>query len=149
MTAASKSLTGELGAARLAVLDALRRLPDDAWQAERWVARGVVAHLAAWDEISTLFLDAAADGAPTPHAVTDFDAFNAGAVEEAASLSAVQAVLRFHAARAALVAAVSRVDADMRLKFPWGEQGTVREMVLGLVFHEREHADELGSGSES
>ncbi|MFN8474453.1 MAG: DinB family protein [Anaerolineae bacterium] len=149
MTVDGKSLTGELGASRLAVLDALRRLPEDAWAPGQWVARGVVAHLAAWDEISTVFLNAAAAGAPTPPLVPDDDAFNAQAVAEAESLSAVQVVLRFHAARAALVAAVSGLDADMSVAVPWGGHGTVREVVLGLVSHERYHVGELATGGES
>lgn len=149
MTAERKSVTGELGASRLAVLDALRRLPDDAWTPGRWVARGVVAHLTAWDEIGAAALSAAADGGSAPDLVTDFDAFNAQAVADAEALSAVQVVLRFHAARAALVAAVSRLDENVSVAIPWDGQGTVRDLALGLVFHEREHLDELAAGRES
>ncbi len=137
------SLSGELGASRLAVLEELRRLPDDAWAPGQWVARGVVAHLAAWDEIGTAYLNAAAAGKMAPPPVTNFDEFNEGAVGETNPLSAVQVVLRFHAARASLVATVSRVDEEMRLAFPWGGEGTAREMVLDLISHERYHAGEL------
>ena len=141
------SLSGELGASRLAVLDELRRLPDDAWAPGQWVARGVVAHLAAWDEIGAAYLNAAAGGGTAPPPVTNFDAFNEGAVAETNPLSAVQVALRFHAARASLVATVSHVDEDMRLAFPWGGEGTARELVLDLISHEGYHAGELAKAN--
>ncbi len=147
--AESVSLTGELGASRLAVLEELRRLPDDAWAPGQWVARGVVAHLAAWDEISTAYLEAASSAESAPPPVSDYDAFNEGAVAEATPLSAVQVVLRFHAARAALVAVVSRSDAEMHVAFPWGGEGTVRELVLDLISHERYHAGELAKSADA
>ena len=138
-------LTGELGASRLALLDVLKRVPDDAWAPQAWGVREVVAHIAAWDEVSVQAVEAAGNGATAPEVVRDEDAFNAAAVAEFAALSAVQVVVRLHAARARLVATVSRAGDLTEVQFPWGPKGALSKMILGLVGHEREHTAELAA----
>src|SRR5215212_6175696 len=101
------TLTGELGKSRLALLEVLMTVPDAAWDAQDWGVREVLAHIAAWDDISAATVKALSDGQPTPPIVVDEDAFNHNAAASFATLSAPQVVVHLHAARARLVAAVS------------------------------------------
>lgn len=137
------TLTGQLGQSRLALLEVLARMPDDAWAPQAWGLRKVLAHIAAWDDISARLVIALVDGQPLPPLALDEDGFNRAAAQDYISLSAPQVVIRLHMARARLVAAVSRAADLGEFPLPWGGHGDLARLVRGLVEHEREHAAEL------
>lgn len=142
------SLTGQLGQSRLALLEVLMRVPDDAWDTQDWAVREVLAHIAAWDDIAAATVKALSDGQPTPPMVVDEDAFNANAARTFTNLSAPQVVIHVHAARARLVAAVSGAGDLGEFPLPWGGSGGLARLVTGLVKHEREHAAKLATRSQ-
>ncbi len=137
------ALTGMLGQSRLALLETLAHVSDAAWTASEWGVRGVVAHIAAWDEAAVATLHALAEGQTPPPPVVDEDAFNQRAVAAMADLSPVQVVIGLHAARARLVAAVSRAGDLGEFQFSWDARGTLAELVRGLVNHEQAHRAEI------
>ena len=139
----SGMLAGQLGQSRLDLLEVLVRVPDDAWGAGEWGVREVLGHLAAWDTVSAATVNAVREGQPTPPVVMDDDAFNRAATEEFAPLSPQQVMVRFHMARAQLVAAASRAGDLGEFQFPWNAVGTLERLVRGVVSHESEHVAEL------
>ena len=136
-------LAGQLGQSRLDLLEVLVRVPDDAWGAGEWGVREVLGHLAAWDTVAAATVNAVREGQPTPPVVMDDDAFNRAATEEVAALSPQQVMVRFHMARAQVVAAVSRAGDLGEFQFPWNAVGSLERMVRGMVSHESEHVAEL------
>jgi hypothetical protein len=137
------ALAGDLGRSRLALLEVLARVPDDAWQPGAWGVRGNVAHVAAWDEAVARAIAAATDGNPLPTPIRDTEAFNTVAVAEFNQLSPVQVLVRLHMARARLVAAVSRAGAVGEFQYAGGARGMLAPLIAEVCDHERDHALEI------
>lgn len=137
------ALAGLLGRSRLRLLDALALVPDAGWEPREWGVREMVAHIAAWDDISARAIAGLADGGDLVPVVVSHDVFNHQAAVEARDLSPVQVVLRLHAARARLVSQVSRATDLGEFEFPWGACGTLDQMISGLADHEGYHTREI------
>lgn len=137
------TLAGELGRSRLKLLDVLALAPDEAWQPQAWGVREMVAHIAAWDDVSARAVTGLIDGGELVPVVRDNDAFNRQAVEDARDLSPLQVVLRLHAARARLVSQVARAGDLGEFQFPWRERGRLADMVRGLARHEGYHSHQI------
>jgi len=137
------TLVGNLGRSRLALLEILAQVSDDAWAPSEWGVRGNVAHIAAWDDAVARAITAAVDGQAPPTPIRDDDAFNAAAVAEYNQLSPVQVMVRLHMARARIVGAVSRGGDLGEFQYAGGSWGTLSDLIDEVCEHEQEHGQEI------
>jgi uncharacterized damage-inducible protein DinB len=108
-----------------------------------WTIKDVLGHVASWEEICLEPLRRYADGEPfEAQVVKDYVIFN----EELAARkqdTPLDVVLdEWDAIRQELVAAASKLPAEQweqRVLVPWGDEGTVTEMLDELYHHELEH----------
>ena len=116
-----------------------------------WTYRDLVAHVAAWEDLSARRLRAFREtGDRTyPDDAKDTDAFNARVAESHRLVGAEALVDELDTAHKRLVEEIARLDdaqmdADVQAT-AWGPQSWVVAVVAGNTFgHYREHADELG-----
>jgi hypothetical protein len=112
-----------------------------------WTVKDMVAHLTAWELVSTASLRAHAAGGDggTP-AAQGIDAHNAEAVASRRALAYERVIGEWEEARLELKAAIEEMPED-RLResmlFPWGPRGTVAQIVGILAHHEGEHGEEI------
>ena len=108
-----------------------------------WTIKDVLGHIASWEEICLEPLRRYADGDPFKvDAIKDYLILN----EELAARkqdTPLDAILdELDAIRQELVATASKLPAEQweqRVLFPWGDEGTVTEMLDELYQHELEH----------
>lgn len=113
-----------------------------------WRIKEIIDHLTAWDEVvvSTLHAIAAGAEAPTP-ALDGIDAYNAKAVEQRKAISYEQSLLDWDNARQALINSIMEFPDELigvSFTTPWGEPGTIRQIVEIWVEHEDYHSQEIG-----
>lgn len=112
-----------------------------------WRIKEVLAHVAAWDQVSTASLRALARGTDlTSLEVLDFDSYNAQVAAESEALRYEQVVEQWEQAREDLKALIREISVEKLLEtlpFPWGPSGTTTELVEVLARHEEEHAQEI------
>jgi hypothetical protein len=112
-----------------------------------WTAKHLLAHIAGWDDATSSSLRAHAGGQqPATPAVEGIDAYNAESVATREALSYDQIVQEWELAREQLKAAVLDMPDDLLdtpLVCPWGDIGTIAQIVAIFANHEREHAEEI------
>jgi hypothetical protein len=112
-----------------------------------WAIKQVLAHILAWEDVTTAALDAHARGEePAPLEVQDIHAYNAQAVAEREALSYDRVVAEWELAREQLKAAINGLAAERfrePLLYPWGGSGTVTQIVGIMAHHEEEHVQEM------
>ena len=114
----------------------------------KWRIKEVLAHVAAWDEVSIAALRALAQGSDlTSMEVLDIDSYNDQVVAESEGLRYEQVVEGWEQAREELKALIREISVETLQEtflFPWGPSGTTTEIVQVLARHEEEHAQEIG-----
>ena len=112
-----------------------------------WKIREVLAHIAGWDETITATLEAHAAGEQyTPANFPDVDEFNRGAIEARATLSLEQVTADWQTQRERLLTVLCEMPPErfeQPTLFPWGQVGTVEDVLRGFAAHERRHATEI------
>jgi hypothetical protein len=113
-----------------------------------WTLKELYAHLAGWDEAVTASLHAhAVRNEPGTPAVRGIDYYNAESVATRQALSLEQVSKECDLAREQLRAAILALPAERMqepLVFPWGETGSVEQLIRVFVHHDRlEHAKEI------
>ena len=112
-----------------------------------WAVKQVLAHISAWDDVTTAALRAHARGEePAPLDVRDIDAYNAQAVAAREALSTDQVVAEWELAREQLKAAINGLSAEKLIEpllYPWGGSGTVAQIAGIMAHHEEEHVREM------
>ncbi len=127
-----------------AVVDQLDR---DALIYPPWTIRHVLAHLTGWDDATTSSLHAHAGGQdPATPAVQGIDFYNAHSVSTREELDDDQTYREWKLAREELQAAIRKMPPEKfaeKLIYPWGQLGTVSNLVGIMYEHEAEHAEEI------
>lgn len=114
-----------------------------------WTIKEILAHIIGWDEVSETALRAHArdEEAGTP-AARGIDHYNAHSVSTRQALSYDQIVKEWAFSREQFKQAIlDLTDEKMgeSLLFPWGQTGTVAQIVEIMARHEIEHAEELAT----
>lgn len=112
-----------------------------------WTIKQVLAHIAGWDDatISSLRAHAGGDEPATP-AVRGIDFYNAQSVATRDALSYDHVIKEWELARDQLKTAINEMPPERfkeSLIFPWGETGSIAQLVAIFAAHEEEHAEEI------
>jgi len=112
-----------------------------------WTIREIVAHLSGWDDATIGFVSALLKGEmpPTP-AQRGANVYNDETVSTREGLSYDHIVREYIETRAKLVALLGQVTDQMVMQksiLPWGEEGSLDNMVQMFGSHEAEHADDV------
>jgi hypothetical protein len=112
-----------------------------------WTSKEMLAHIAGWDRVTVPSLRAHADGIePGAPAAGDIDLVNAQLVETYRALSYSQMVSEFERVREQFKTALQEMTEQKLAEpflYPWGERGTIADLVAILAGHEEEHAREI------
>jgi hypothetical protein len=147
--AKKEELIRELVEARKGLEAAMAAVSREEKVYPEWTLKEMLAHIAGWDEVVLDTLQAHARGeAPTPLKMKSIQAYNELAVEKRSGLSYEEVLAEFREVRAGVLEtleAMSQEEIDAPLRFPWGGEGTVPEMVAIFSEHEEEHTKTLQS----
>ena len=143
-----EELITELDQSRQVLVDLLADIPPDIEVYPGWTLREFYAHLTGWDDVVTMSLrEHAAGRIPATPVVNGIRAYNAESVYTRETLDYDHIVKEWRLAREELRAVIRDFPPDKLdepVLFPWGESGSVRQLVEVFVHHEgTEHADEL------
>ena len=114
-----------------------------------WTFKEILAHIIGWDEVSETALRAHAKGedAGTP-ASRGIDHYNVHSVSTRQALNYDQIIKEWAFAREQFKQSILELP-DEKLNetmlFPWGQTGTVTQIVRIMVHHEIEHAEEIAN----
>jgi hypothetical protein len=112
-----------------------------------WTIKDVLAHIAGWDDATCASLRAHAAGdVPATPAIRGIDYYNAQTVAERKALSYAHVLKEWEQTREELKTLISGMSVEClerALVLPWGQTGTVAQVVAIFVHHEEEHAREI------
>ncbi|MBI5671346.1 MAG: maleylpyruvate isomerase N-terminal domain-containing protein [Chloroflexi bacterium] len=112
-----------------------------------WTIRQVLAHLTGWDEATTASLRAYTEGSEAAIAsYRGINDYNARSVETRQDLRYEQTCREWELAREALKAAILAVPDEKfggEVLYPWGQRGSIPQLIEIFIEHDREHADEI------
>ena len=112
-----------------------------------WTISEIIAHLSGWDDASIGFVNALIKGEtpPTP-APRGPEVYNEETVSTREGLSYDRIVREYIETRARLVALMRQIPEEMVTKksiLPWGEEGSLEDIVQVFGSHELEHAHDV------
>jgi hypothetical protein len=125
--------------------------PDDPEQEiyPGWGMRETIVHITGWDEVTIKALRAHfGSGGHYLMPAKSFDAHNDDMLKARVGMSFEDVLQEWEEIRAtlkAVLAELSEEDLTVTIPFPWGLQGTIKDMLYIIAEHEREHAMELDS----
>ncbi len=147
MLAQRELLIERLHQARQTLIQLARQAPVDRMIYPGWTIKEYLDHLAGWDDVVVEALRAHAKGEPIPQtAARGINAYNAQTVSTRESLDLDHTWREFDASRGALLQALNDLPGEkfgLALVFPWGETGTVNDLIEIFVEHDRHHAEHL------
>jgi len=112
-----------------------------------WTTRELLAHLSGWDELVIDFLDALITGlVPAEIEGLDIDEYNVLSVKKRNGMNFLQLHQEYIDLRKKLLKLLSSVSLDQldrQYILPWGETGTLVDVVNVFGPHESGHADDL------
>jgi hypothetical protein len=142
-------LIHQLEEARQDLRSALEAIDPEMDICPGWTGKQMLAHIAGWDQVTIPSLRAHARGIePGATATGDFDLVNAQFIAGYQALSYSQMASEFERVRDELKTALEQMPEERLgepFLFPWGERGTVADLVAILAGHDGEHAQELQS----
>jgi hypothetical protein len=114
-----------------------------------WTVKHLLAHIAGWDDaiIASLRAHTGGDEPGTP-AVRGIDYYNAQSVATREALSYDHIVKEWELAREQLKAIIKEMPPEKfkePLLLPWGQTGTIAQVVTIFTSHEEEHAEEIAN----
>ena len=140
-------LIQQLDAARVKMRAELADIDQQVEIYPGWTIKHVLAHIAGWDDATIASLRAHAGGEePGTPATEGIDAYNEASVATRDPLSYDRIAKEWELARDQLKAAIKDMPPekfDEPLLFPWGETGTVAQIVGIFAHHENGHAEEI------
>jgi hypothetical protein len=112
-----------------------------------WTIKHVLAHITGWDDATIASLRAHAGGdEPGTPASRGIDVYNAESVETRDALDYEHIIQEWELARDQLKDAINEMPTEKLVEpllFPWGQTGTVAQIVAIFANHEEEHAREI------
>jgi hypothetical protein len=132
----------------LNIQDLVARVERDREIYPGWTIREILAHFTGWDDAVLASLKShAAGGAPTVVAPRGPDVYNAATVDERETLSFEHIYREWQTTHEQLKIAIQELPSekiDEVIVFPWGQKGTVEDLVIGLTKeHEVSHARDI------
>ncbi|MFN2146515.1 MAG: DinB family protein [Anaerolineales bacterium] len=142
-----QQLIQDLKQARVAMQEVIDSIDLDRAIYAPWKIKEVLAHIAGWDEGVVVSLKAhRAEEIFTPAAFHGIDHYNAESVSTRETLTYDHVLREFHAQRAELLEILENMPDEkfeQKLIFPWGETGSLADLVHIFSHHETEHAREI------
>jgi hypothetical protein len=112
-----------------------------------WTVREIIAHLSGWDDAAIGFTSALLKGETPPiPAPRGADVYNEETVSTREGLSYDHIVREYVNTRAKLISLVRQMTEEMVTQksiLPWGEEGTLADIVQVFGPHEIEHASDV------
>lgn len=112
-----------------------------------WTVREVLAHLSGWDDVAVIYLQALMMGqAPTLSTVSSIDRYNAESVAKRAGMNYDQVFHEYIQTRQLFIDLLRDLPEQEIIAehiLPWGEPGSLVDIVNVLGPHEAEHADDI------
>ncbi|MBN1287694.1 MAG: DinB family protein [Anaerolineae bacterium] len=114
-----------------------------------WTIKHVLAHIAGWDDAAINSLRAYLDGEPVEMlARRGVDYYNEQTVTTREALGFEHIFAEWERTREQMKALIDEMSPEElagRLVAPWGGEGPAARLVLGLAYHEEEHAEEISN----
>lgn len=112
-----------------------------------WTIKEVLAHIAGWDEAAVASVSSLIQGGtPDVVAIDGADVYNAQSVAKRKALSLDETFADWEKERENLIATLSAVPDNQLsddINFPWGGDGSVADIGLGLAGHENYHIQDI------
>ncbi len=113
----------------------------------RWRIKEVLDHITGWDDALLESVKAHANDQPPPTPATrGMDYYNEQTVQERGPLDLTHTYQEWEVTRQQLielVEALPEAKVTQPFIFPWGDKGTLEEMLAIFIDHEIEHANEI------
>jgi uncharacterized damage-inducible protein DinB len=136
-------LIEKLNSARKPLVEVITQAPADKEIYENWTIKQIMDHISGWDDVVIDALNAHAKSEPiTPTILRGIDAYNAETTTSRQSLDLGHTKQEFQRTREALIKALKDLPDEkfsQPLVFPWGETGTVADLVEIFIEHEEHH----------
>ena len=134
-------------AARAEMQEILKLAQDNPTIYDPWRMKEVLDHITGWDDavIASIKSFLAGDVPATP-ASRGVDAYNSETVTSREAIPYIVTQREWEASRAELLDVLSRMTDDQLhtpFGFPWGDQGTIEDLVEIFTEHEETHAKEI------
>lgn len=142
-----ENILAEMESARNGLNSAIETFGQQSEVYPEWTLKELMAHIAGWDAavVETLKSFLAGDEFGTP-ADGGIDAYNAVSVEVRKDRSLADITKEYSDLRMELMGlldGLTEEQYDTVITVPWGQEGTIRQMMSVFVHHEHEHAQEL------
>lgn len=147
MMNACEQLIQELDEARTRMREITALVSEKTEIYETWKMKEVLAHIYGWEDVTISALQAHAQGkVPTALSEQGIDEYNAIMASSCQKLPYATIVHEWENTREQLKEVLSTYPEDkfaQPLFFPWGQTGTVTQIIRIMIEHEHEHADEI------
>ncbi len=145
-------LSDLVGAERRAMEALLRSISSEQMRqkiAGEWTVKDVLGHIAAYDEVQRKALAAGIGrGKEEPVYFGDYQPWNEEqyALRVKRTPGQITAELHENSARyLSLIKSLHEEDLIKQIRFPWGDQGTVHELIVEGLDHTREHREQIAA----
>ncbi|MCJ7432344.1 MAG: DinB family protein [Anaerolineales bacterium] len=142
-------LIKRLNSARKPLEEVISQAPADKDVYKNWTIKQIMDHMSGWDDVVIDALTTHAKGKPiTPTVLRGIDAYNAETTTSRQSLDLEHSKKEFQNTREILIKALNDLPDekfDQPLVFPWGEIGTVADLIEIFIEHEESHCAHVHS----
>ena len=132
---------------RQELTDLVADIPPEKEIYPEWGVKELLAHFAGWDDAAVAGVQGALNGEnPIIVAPRGPDDYNARTVSERETLPLELIIKEWEHNREALMALVESVPEDKfdtQTVYPWGEEGSLADLILGMAGHELYHIAEI------
>lgn len=147
MVEKKEQLIQQLAGAREAMRAAMAGMDADLKIFPDWTLKDFLAHITGWDKVAIATLRAHASGEePGEPTLQDIDAINDQFVASRQALDYEQVAEEWELVRQELATVIREMPEEKfqeSMLFPWGEHGTISQIVDVFSEHEEEHTVEL------
>ncbi|HEY9151672.1 MAG TPA: DinB family protein [Anaerolineales bacterium] len=147
MSTQREFLIEQLEEARRQLTVLVNQAPTDKYIYPNWSIKEYIDHISGWDDAMVEALEAHAKNQPVPQsAARGIDAYNAQTVETRETLDLEHSRREFTASHEKVIQTLRNLPEekfDQLLVFPWGQNGTVNDLIEIFVEHDKEHAKHL------
>lgn len=140
-------LIERLNSTRKPLEEAITQAPADKDIYNGWTIKQIMDHISGWDDVIIDALIAHAKSEPiTPTILRGNDAYNVETTTSRQSLDLEHTKKEFQSTRKILIKALNDLPdekLDQLLVFPWGDPGTVADLIEIFIKHEESHCADV------